>query len=150
MAVQIRSLEPGAIDAEAAARAVRRIKDYLMRHPEEETIPVAGETGDDEALVLPRPAVSLFAYILAQAAEGKGISVIPSRAELTTQQAADLLNVSRPFLIGLLESGTIPYRMVGRHRRITAEDVMEYKRRDDRDRRAAADDLSALGQDLGL
>ncbi|TDC97310.1 excisionase family DNA-binding protein [Actinomadura sp. 7K507] len=150
MAVQIRSIEPGAIDAEAAARAVRRIKDYLMRHPDEQTIPVAGEFGEEEALVLPRDAVSLFAYILSQAAKGKGVSVIPSRAELTTQQAADLLNVSRPFLIGLLEAGTIPHRRVGRHRRVTAEDVMEYKRQDDRKRRAAADDLAALGQDLGL
>ncbi|WP_433239985.1 excisionase family DNA-binding protein [Streptosporangium sp. CA-135522] len=146
-----RSIEPGAIDAQIAARAVRRIKDYLMRHPGREPIPVAGELGDeDDALILPREAVSLLAYILAQAAEGRGVSVIPSHAELTTQQAADMLNVSRPYLIGLLESGTIPYRMVGKHRRITAEDLMEYKRRDDLKRRTAADDLAALGQELGL
>lgn len=145
-----RSIEPGAIDAQVAARAVRRIKDYLMRHPDEEPIPVAGEIGTDEALVLPRDAVSLLAYILAQAADGRGVSVIPSHAELTTQQAADMLNVSRPFLIGLLESGKIPYRMVGKHRRITAEALVEYKRRDDQERRTAADELSALGQDLGI
>ncbi|MCO6011639.1 hypothetical protein NE236_42485 [Actinoallomurus purpureus] len=53
-------------------------------------------------------------------------------------------------MIGLLEAGTIHYRMVGKHRRITAEALMEYKRRDDRERRAAAEDLSALGQELGL
>lgn len=145
-----RSIEPGAIDAQVAARAVRSIKDYLMRHPSEESIPVAGEIGTEEALVLPRDVVSLLAYILAQAAEGRGVSVIPSHAELTTQQAADILNVSRPFLVGLLEAGTIPYRMVGKHRRIRAEALMEYKRRDDQERRAAADDLSALGQELGL
>ncbi|GAA4606061.1 hypothetical protein GCM10023195_21420 [Actinoallomurus liliacearum] len=144
-----RSIEPGAIDAEVAARALRRIKDYLMRHPDRENIPVTGELGGEEAVVLPREAVSLFAYILAQAAEGRGVSVIPSHAEFTTQQAADVLNVSRPFLIGLLEAGKIPYRMVGRHRRITVEALMEYKRRDDQERRAAADDLAALGQELG-
>ncbi|MGP4022291.1 excisionase family DNA-binding protein [Actinomadura sp. 3N407] len=148
--VQVRSIEPGAIDAQAAERAVRRIKDYLMQHPDEETIRVAGERGVEEPLILPRDAVSLLAFILAQAAEGRGISVIPSRAELTTQQAADLLNVSRPYLIGLLEAGTIPYRMVGRHRRITAEAVLDYKRRDDLERRTAADDLAALGQELGI
>ncbi|RFS81822.1 DNA-binding protein [Actinomadura spongiicola] len=148
--VQVRSIEPGAIDAEAAERAVRRIKDYLMRHPDEETVRVAGELGVDDPLILPRDAVSMLAYILTQAAEGRGISVIPSRAELTTQQAADLLNVSRPFLIGLLESGAIPYRMVGRHRRITVEAVLEYKRRDDLQRREAADELAALGQELGF
>lgn len=145
-----RSIEPGAIDAQVAARAVRRIKDYLMRFPGKEAIPVAGELGDEDALILPREAVSLLAYILTQAAEGRGVSVIPSHAELTTQQAADMLNVSRPYLIGLLESGTIPYRMVGKHRRVTAEDLMEYKRRDDLKRRTTADDLVALGQELGL
>ncbi|MET8335461.1 helix-turn-helix domain-containing protein [Streptosporangium canum] len=145
-----RSIEPGAIDAQVAARAVRRIKDYLMRCPGKEAIPVAGELGDEDALILPREAVSLLAYILTQAAEGRGVSVIPSHAELTTQQAADMLNVSRPYLIGLLESGTIPYRMVGKHRRVTAEDLMEYKRRDDLKRRTTADDLAALGQELGL
>ncbi|NKZ07555.1 excisionase family DNA-binding protein [Actinomadura latina] len=147
--VQVRSIEPGAIDAQAAERAVRRIKDYLMRHPDEGTIRVTGESGEKDPLVLPRDVVSMLAFILSQAAEGRGISVVPSRAELTTQQAADLLNVSRPYLIGLLESGALSYRMVGRHRRITAEDVMEYKRRDDLKRRSAADDLAALGQELG-
>jgi excisionase family DNA binding protein len=72
-----------------------------------------------------------------------------AHAELNTQQAADLLNVSRPFLIGLLEAGMISYRLVGKHRRITVEAVMEYKRRDDQERRAAADDLAALGQEFG-
>jgi excisionase family DNA binding protein len=144
-----RSVEPGAMDAQVAARAVSRIKDYLMRHPDKVVIPVAGELGGEDALVLPREAVGLLAYILAQAAEGRGVSVIPSNAELTTQQAADMLNVSRPFLIKLLEAGTIPYRMVGKHRRITAEALMAYKRRDDQQRRTAADDLAALGQELG-
>lgn len=144
-----RSIEPGAMDAQVAARAVRRIKDYLMRYPDRDVIPVAGELGTEDALVLPRDAVSLLAYILAQAAEGRGVSVIPSNAELTTQQAADMLNVSRPYLIKLLEACTIPYRMVGKHRRITAEALMEYKRRDDQERRVAADDLAALGQELG-
>ncbi|MDA0637175.1 helix-turn-helix domain-containing protein [Nonomuraea sp. MCN248] len=145
-----RSIEPGSMDAQVAARAVRRIKDYLMRHPEKEVIPVAGEIGNEEALILPRDAVSLLAYILAQAAEGRGVSVVPSHAELTTQQAADMLNVSRPYLIRLLEDGAVPYRLVGKHRRITVEDLMAYIRRDDLKRRSAADDLASLGQELGI
>ncbi|WP_344969489.1 helix-turn-helix domain-containing protein [Streptosporangium fragile] len=87
-----------------------------------------GESGGEEPLILPREAVSLLAYVLTQVAEGRGVSVVPSHAELTTQQAADLLNVSRPHLIGLLESGAIPYRMVGRHRRVAAEDLLAYRR----------------------
>ena len=121
-----------------------------MRHPEEKTIEVAAEVVGDEALVLPREAVSMLAFILAQVAEGRGVQVMPSHAELTTQQAAAMLNVSRPYLISLLEAGAIPYRLVGRHRRIRPDDLMEYKRQDSVKRRGAADELSELGQELGL
>jgi excisionase family DNA binding protein len=76
--------------------------------------------------------------------------VAAASAELTTQQAADLLSVSRPFLIGLLNAGEIEYRMVGTHRRIRAEAVLDYLRADDQRRRAAADDLTALNQEMGL
>ncbi|MEV7966833.1 helix-turn-helix domain-containing protein [Sphaerisporangium sp. NPDC088356] len=148
--VQAKRVQPGIIDAEIAGRAVRRIKDYLMRYPEQSTIQVAGEHGGEDPLILPREAVSLLAFILAQAAEGRGVTVIPSQAELTTQQAADMLNVSRPYLIKLLEAGEIPFRLIGKHRRITYEDLQEYKRRDDAGRRAAADRLAALGQELGI
>ncbi len=82
--------------------------------------------------------------------KGRGVSIVPSTAELTTQQAADMLNVSRPFLIGLLSAGEIPYRTVGSHRRITAEDLLAYKDDDDRRRRAAADELTALAQETEL
>jgi excisionase family DNA binding protein len=83
-------------------------------------------------------------------AKGQGVSVVPSHAELTTQQAADMLNVSRPFLIGLLDAGEIEYRKVGKHRRIKAESLIAYMREDDRSHRAAADELSSLSQEMGL
>jgi excisionase family DNA binding protein len=82
--------------------------------------------------------------------QGRGVQIMPKEAELTTQQAADMLNVSRPYLIGLLESGKIPFRKVGRHRPITFEALLEYKRQDDLERRAAADDLADLSEELGL
>jgi excisionase family DNA binding protein len=148
--VQVRRIEPGAIDSEQAARAVQRIKTYLQRHPDEQTIKVQAELRGEDALVLPRQAVSLLAYVLSQAAAGRGVSVMPSHAELTTQQAADLLNVSRPYLIGLLETDTIPFRLVGRHRRIRWDDLMAYKRKTEAQGRAAADELAELGQELGI
>ncbi|MGJ6968858.1 excisionase family DNA-binding protein [Streptosporangium sp. G11] len=148
--MQAKRVQPGIIDAEMAGRAVRRIKDYLMRYPERSTVQVAGEHGGEDPLILPREAVSLLAFILAQAAEGRGVTVIPSQAELTTQQAADMLNVSRPYLIKLLEAGEIPFRLIGKHRRITYEALQEYRRRDDAKRRTAADQLAALGQELGI
>lgn len=144
------SIKSGTLDQEQSERALRRIKGYLMRHPEAKTIEVAAEVVGDNALVLPREAVSMLAFILAQVAEGRGVQVMPSHAELTTQQAADMLNISRPYLIGLLEAGAIPYRLVGRHRRIRHDDLMKYKRQGSVKRRVAADELSELGQELGL
>lgn len=75
---------------------------------------------------------------------------MPDSAELTTQQAAEFLNVSRPYLIKLLESEQIPFRLVGTHRRIKFRDLREYRNRDDLDRRRAADELTQLSQELGL
>jgi excisionase family DNA binding protein len=146
----IGSINPGDVDAEVAERAARRIRDYLVSNPDDDLIEALGEVGDDDALVIPRPTAILFAQILDALGKGQGVQIIPKDAELTTQQAADLLNVSRPYLISLLESGQIPYRKVGRHRRITFEALMDYKRHDDLKRRAAADDLAQLSQELGI
>lgn len=146
-----RSVKPGEVDAAAAARALRRIRDYLQARPRDASdIRILVEGGGDDALVVPRPVVELVAHMLGQLAEGRGISVIPSQAELSTQQAADLLNVSRPYLVGLLEAGKISFRTVGRHRRVRFEDLMEYKRHDDLERRSAADDLADLSEELDL
>ena len=111
---------------------------------------LTGELAGDETLVLPRDVITMLAYMLAQLADGRGVTAMPSHAELTTNQAADLLNVSRPYLIGLLETGSIPYRLVGRHRRIRFEELMAYKQRTDVESHRAADDLIALSEELGL
>jgi excisionase family DNA binding protein len=146
----IGSVDPGEVDAEVAERAARRIRDYLESHPDDDLIEALDEVGTADALVIPRPTAVLFALILDVLADGKGVQIVPKDMELTTQQAADLLNVSRPYLITLLESGKIPFRKVGRHRRVTFEALMEYKRHDDAERRAAADDLTELSEELDL
>ena len=146
----IASIDPEDVDADVADRAARRIGDYLDTHPDEDLIEPLAEVGQQDALVIPRPTVVMLAQVLGVLAQGRGVQIFPKDAELTTQQAADLLNVSRPYLIGLLESGQIRFRKVGRHRRITIEAFMEYKRQDDLERRATADELADLSQELDL
>ncbi len=92
----------------------------------------------------------LLSYVVGELARGHGVSLIPMDAELTTNEAARRLQVSRPFLIGLLEKGEIPYRMVGTHRRIRLRDLDAYKRENDRKRLEALEELSALDQEYGL
>jgi len=104
------------------------VRDYPSRHPGAGVVRlrVDDERGE-ETLTVPCGAVELLAHT----ANGQGVSVVPANAELTTQQAADLLNVSRPFLIGLLAAGEIEFRLVGRQRRIRAEPLLKYLRADD-------------------
>ncbi|SDP96689.1 helix-turn-helix domain-containing protein [Lentzea jiangxiensis] len=146
----LRAVQPDDDAVVTAHAAVSRVKAYLHSHHDDEgDVRVRVEENDD-VLVLPRAAVELFAQILAYMAAGHGVSVVPADAELTTQQAADMLNVSRPYLIGLLKAGEIEYRMVGKHRRIKAASLVEYMRSDDQRRRRAADELSALTQEMGM
>jgi excisionase family DNA binding protein len=109
------------------------------------------DTEQEQPIELPAGAVSLLMEILEAMAAGRGVTIIPENAELTTVQAADVLNVSRPFLINLLEEKTIPCRKVGTHRRIRMEDVMAYKMRIDAEREMVLDQLVAEAQanDMG-
>jgi excisionase family DNA binding protein len=105
---------------------------------------------DGTSIELPDTIVQLLRQIVSHLAKGHALTVVPLRQELTTQQAADLLNVSRPFLIGLLERREIPFVKIGKHRRIRYEDLMRYKRGRDAGRRQALDRLTALSQQYGL
>ncbi|QJX01958.1 helix-turn-helix domain-containing protein [Alcanivorax sp. IO_7] len=82
---------------------------------------------DDIDLVLPRHALELLRNILTEMAQGNAVTLMPVHAEVTTQEAANLLNVSRPHLVKLLEEGAIPFTRVGTHRRIRFQDVMAYR-----------------------
>jgi excisionase family DNA binding protein len=145
----ISSIDPGDVDAEVAGRTARRIRDYLASHQDEDPLELHVE-GDAEVLVVPRAGAAMFAQVMGMLENGEGVTLVPKAAQLTTQQAADMLNVSRPYLIGLLESGKIEFTRVGRHRRVPFAALMEYKRHADQLARAAADEMSELGQELGL
>lgn len=111
---------------------------------------IQSEDALEETVSIPASAFRLLNDILTQMAQGNAVTLIPVHAELTTQQAADLLKVSRPFLVEQLEKGEIPYRKVGSHRRVLFRDLMDYKRTMDKNRLKALDELSAQAQDLGL
>jgi excisionase family DNA binding protein len=146
----ISSIDPGDVDAEIAGRTARRIRDYLASHPDEDPLEIHVEGDDNEVLVVPRAGALLLAQVMATLATGQGVALVPSDTQLTTQQAADMINVSRPYLIGLLESGKIEYTKVGRHRRIAFAALREYQRHAGQRARAAADEMADLSQELGL
>jgi excisionase family DNA binding protein len=149
LAEPIGPVAPTERETAIAKESSRKLSRLLGSVPEFHVQP--GETGESgETIVLPRSAVRLLVEILTQMAQGNAVTLIPIHAELTTQQAADLLNVSRPFLVKLLEQGKIPFRKVGKHRRIRFSDVLAFKERTDAERRTALERLVAEGQELGM
>jgi excisionase family DNA binding protein len=99
---------------------------------------------------LPHSVYNVLRDVIHDMAQGHTVTVMPVHAEITTQEAADLLNVSRPFLVSLLEKGAMPYRMVGTHRRIRLEDLVVYRASRDSQRRQLLDEIANESQELGL
>jgi excisionase family DNA binding protein len=104
----------------------------------------------ERTIRIPASAAPLLVQILDEMSRGNGVKIIPVHAELTTQEAADLLNVSRPTLIQMVDSGTLEYRKVGTHLRIRVDSLMAHKRKLEADRRVALSELSAYDQEIGI
>jgi excisionase family DNA binding protein len=140
-----RELPPSPRDVELARASGQLLSRYV-----DTTAPLRLRVADgeqDEPLELPIGAVGLLMEILEAMAAGRGVTLIPENAELTTVQAAGVLNVSRPFLIKLLDEGALPHRKVGKHRRVRMEDVMVYKKRIDEEREAVLEELTREAQE---
>ena len=105
---------------------------------------------EEKPIELPTGVVSLLAHVLKAMAAGRGVTLVPEHAELTTVQAADVLNVSHPYLIKLLDEKAIPHQKVGTHRRVRMEDVMAYKNAVDRKREDVLDRLTREAQENGM
>jgi excisionase family DNA binding protein len=114
----------------------------------EQTLKIIEDSGQSAEIVLAPGISSLLIELLRHIGKGDAVTLVPVSQMLSTQQAADILNVSRPFLISLLEKNEIPHVLVGRHRRIRAEELFAYKRRRDAVRSNALDELAALGAGL--
>ena len=104
----------------------------------------------DESIEIPRQVFNVLMRLLSVMSEGKAFSLIPIDKELTTQQAADILNVSRPYLNKILDLGEISHRKVGRNRRIRFSNLMEYKKSQEQKSKAALQELADQAQDLDL
>ena len=133
-----------------AKESSRALSLYMKSKAETQEICIVDAKGEHEAVKVPATAMRMLLDILAEMAQGNAVSLIPVHAELTTQDAADILNVSRPFLVDLIESGKIPYRKVGTHRRIRYQDVMNYKTAIDLAREKTLGELAAQAQKLGM
>jgi excisionase family DNA binding protein len=137
-------------EIETAASAARALSGLLPARPTARSrVTITPEGDPDTKIVVPIAAFSLLVEILAEMANGNGVTVMPVHAELTTQEAANLLNVSRPYVVKLLEKQKLPHRKVGSRRRILLADLLKYKHRDDARRRKILDELTAEAQDEG-
>lgn len=132
--------------AKASSRTLSKYADV-----ERVQLALRGCNGESDDLVLPGHVLQILLDVLSEISKGNAISLIPHHQEVSTQEAASLLNVSRPFLVGLLEKGEIPFRKVGAHRRVLLKDVLEYKKQCDHQRADALDELAAFSQknDMG-
>jgi excisionase family DNA binding protein len=112
--------------------------------------PLRIQVDDSTVLDLPPIAARLLMNILEETAAGHAVTLIPVEAEVTTQQAAELLNVSRPFVVGLIDKGLLPSRMVGNQRRLPLKDVLAYRTDNRAKRRESLREMTAIDQELGL
>ncbi|MGF7008955.1 helix-turn-helix domain-containing protein [Aminobacter sp. BE322] len=140
-----RPILPSANDAELAAQASR----HLSR-AKQEGAELRVQVDGGETLRLPKAVSELLYHLLTEMAQGNAVTLFPIHAELTTQEAADYLNVSRPYLVRLLEGGKLKFHMVGTHRRVKFKDLEAFRKAADDERQRAIDELAAQAQELGM
>ena len=138
-------IAPGRQDVES----IKRVANDLAAHPDRNRYVLVDDT-DGVQVQLPASLVRVLVEAANQLAQGNSVAILHYEQELTTQQAADLLSVSRPYLIKLLENGQIPYHHVGSHRRIRMGDLFDYKRSRDRLRKDHLNEMVRVSESLGL
>jgi len=134
----------------AATESSRQIAAFVSSKLDTQRIELVDDVGQRQVVELPTFALRLLGDILSELALGNTVKVVPIHAELTTQEGADMLNVSRPHLVKLLDGGHIPHTKTGSHRRIKFTDLMAYKTERDRESLAAMEDLAAQAQELNM
>lgn len=145
-----KTIPPLEKEVEAAVQGQRELASLLSTKFETQRIDIFDKEDKPHTLVLPTSALRLLVDILGELALGNAVKVVPVHAELTSQEAADLLNVSRPHLVKMLEEGAIPFTKTGRHRRIRFSDLMAFKQQRDAESQEAMEELVRQTRELGL
>lgn len=146
------TITPSESDIELALTSSRELVRLIGKEPAGRglTVRVQPEGDQEISLSIPLTAFKLLSQILIEMSKGNAVTLVPVHAELTTQQAAELLGVSRPFLIEQLERGKIPFHKIGTHRRVLFQDLMAYKRTMTEKRLNDLEELAAQAQDLDM
>ena len=144
------TVAPSEADALLARESSRSLAMRKLGRKTSIRIQVLDDGEEAETVAVPASALRLFLHLLAEMSQGNAVTLIPTHAELTTQQAAELLNVSRPYLAQLLQEGKIPCRTVGKSPRVRLDDLLAFKKKDDDARVRVLDQLTADAQELGM
>ncbi|MHA6164557.1 helix-turn-helix domain-containing protein [Pseudomonas sichuanensis] len=145
-----RNMLPDDNEIAVAVESSRTLAAFLSTAAHTQRIELLNDANQRQVVEVPTFALRLFGEILSELALGNAVKVVPIHAELTTQEAADLLNVSRPHLVKLLDEGLMPHTKTGRHRRVKFADLVAYKNKRDAISRTAMDELAAQAQDLRM
>lgn len=137
-------------DIALARESGRALSGMLQGRAKTRWIDFHDDKGAVRAVRIPTSALRLLLQVLTEIGQGNAVSVTPIHAELTTQEAAELLMVSRPFLVQLLEKGEIPFHKAGTHRRVRHQDLIAYRQGIDSKRRKTLDELAAQAQELDM
>lgn len=141
---------PAEREVQAAMQGHRALAAYLATSFETQHIQIFDERNQAHQVELPTSALRLLIDILAELADGNAVKVVPIHAELTTQEAADMINISRPHLVKLLEDGVLPFHRTGKHRRVRFADLMPYKDARDRANEETMTELARQAQESGM
>ena len=141
---------PSAAEVELAKLARHQLSAAIEASGEAQRINVIDRSGKAHEIMIPSSTLNIMVEVLTQLSQGNSVRITPVHVELTTQEGADMLNMSRPTFIRLLDSNEIPFSRTGNRRRVSYADVMEYKSRQQENRLAALEELSASDQDLDM
>ncbi|WP_313825761.1 helix-turn-helix domain-containing protein [Leclercia sp.] len=147
---QLQNKLPSLQEAELARLCSRELSAVLETRAESQQVSLTDKRGQIHNVSIPVSALRMLVDVLTELGEGNAVRLVPVGAEMTTQEVADLLNISRPTLIRLLDNGELPYHRAGNRRKIRYVDALSYRNKLVNQRHDALDELGALDQELGL